>query len=117
MELNTNQMQAGREMDALVAEKVFGNHVEWVNFNGDNYPFWVGLKLPGTPIILPDGREAHDIRRYSTDITDAWKVLEATDRFYSLTKKSDGWLAAANGYHGFGETAPLAICLLALDIL
>ncbi len=65
--------EAGRELDALVAEKVMGKHVEFVEQFGGYYE--VGKPLPGTPYVLKDGREAHSIKPYSTDIAAAWEVL------------------------------------------
>jgi hypothetical protein len=65
-------MEAGREMDALIAEKVIGLHVEWRS----GVPMWVGKDLPGSPYVLGDGLYGHTIDNYSTEIRDAWKVLE-----------------------------------------
>ena len=64
--------EAGREMDALIAEKVMGLRVEWRS----GVPMWVGKDLPGSPYVLSEGLYGHTIHNYSTDIRDAWKVLE-----------------------------------------
>jgi len=64
--MNIDQMPAGRELDALVAEKVMGwTQVHRVDSTGD----LCGVPSRGAPpsYLLP---------RYSTDIAAAWKVIE-----------------------------------------
>lgn len=51
-------MKAGRELDALVAEKIFGTEIH--HYHGD-WPF---------------GPAGQDIPRYSTDLRSAWLVVE-----------------------------------------
>lgn len=133
-------MDAGRELDALVAEKVMG----WVNvacLNGGNTPTgepdddWNrdarnDPRHGGTGIPQVHRLEVPD---YSTQINDAWEVVEKLKR--------DGWNVSLGGDNGWGctiykihaqggknfsstweesfgpinaETAPLAICLAAL---
>ena len=65
-------MPVGPELDALIEEKVMGRHVEWRN----GMPMWVGKDLPGSPYVLSDGLYGHAIPPYSTDIREAWKVLQ-----------------------------------------
>lgn len=111
-------MKAGRELDALVAEKVMGMHKElgtgrgmmgersgyfdaWIQSNGERY-----------------GRNAPP---FSTDISVAWQVVEKM--------KKDGWYFSLNGVayfrrkggsgKGVGEQGDKcltshAICLAAL---
>ena len=93
-------MPAGREMDALIAEKIFGLTVD------DNF-------------YLPN---------YSTNIADAWIVIEKMKSkhfrisyksapFQKYDKEPLGWLCSMSGFEFIPEhaaTAPLAICRAAL---
>jgi len=136
-------LPAGRELDALVAEKVMRMAVTWVEFldayrwkdeNGREYekgdPGYVVLGKAPVEIMEEeqilyseyDGEphvRLNTIPHYSTDIAAAWEVV--------------GWLLA-NGHHleiedgwscviltanicGTGETAPEAICRAALEVV
>lgn len=121
-------MKPGRELDALVAEKVMG----WA----PNYPGgW-----PHPPKDEPNRKRhmAADgttvIPAYSTDIAAAWEVVEKVGplfgqrsfhlRWAPVMKDDDTpWLASwfdinvdhdTGAAHGRGGTAPHAICLAAL---
>lgn len=103
-------MESGRELDALVAEKV------------------MGLKQ----ILTPGGIEvgwsisskigASSLKPYSTDIAAAWKVVEKLNLLDKncLLHDEGKWSVcpfdgAATIYAGIdAETAPHAICLAAL---
>lgn len=61
-------MEAGRELDALVAEKVMGLTV-WRDTHGDML-----INLWSGP---PGDLDAFVIPRYSTDMAFAWQVVEA----------------------------------------
>ncbi|MHB1097832.1 MAG: BC1872 family protein [Gemmatimonadaceae bacterium] len=76
-------MQAGRELDARVAEKVMG----WADFD-------------------------HDVPRYSTDTTAALTVLDALGGIVRITRlRPDEWhVQIGEGSTRWGETLPLAIC-------
>jgi hypothetical protein len=101
-------MPAGRELDALVAEKVMG----WTK----------GLK----PWLMPPGFVECDvvpIPNYSTDIAAAWEV--ANKKRVSLSPvlgdqlKVVGWRAEVHDFvyscgHFDAPDAPLAICRAAL---
>lgn len=52
----------GRELDALVAQKVMGVQIEWVTAQGQKIP-----TIMGQPFY---------IKPYSTSIADAWLVVE-----------------------------------------
>ena len=105
-------MEAGREMDALVAEKVMGwkrvphAHPEIEAAGG----MWL---TPRGPRMCP---------AYSTDIAAAWGVVEwFTRRSYTValhTTHSDGWVCSIRGAlladTAQAPTAPLAICRAAL---
>lgn len=106
-------MEAGREMDALVAEKVMGwekvhnNPVVW----GDS---WYGI----------DGDALMRLPHYSTDIAAAWQVVEkviAGDEYEIGFENGQHYakLGSAKGGYAWagqatGTTAPHAICLAAL---
>jgi len=125
-------MEAGRELDALVAEKVMGKKVRILSnslfcweYDGE-YENLYGLAQP--------------IPAYSTDISAAWQVVEKLCNWdvddNMLILKGQGpdiedkgpdredprdwqwWEAEINGTWGKveaqAETAPLAICLAAL---
>lgn len=70
------ELEAGPELDAQIAEKVMGLHVEWRK----GVPLWVGKDLPGSPYVLEDGLFGHNIDRYSKDIASAWQVFEKMQR-------------------------------------
>ena len=122
--MTTDGRSAGRELDALVAEKVmgwrevrkqsianaFGQHVM------DDY---VGLPNPGAtmPQLVP---------RYSTMLQEAWKVaddLRGRSQFVAVIsglgpQGVQPWICKVNRDGGFieerAESAAVAICLAAL---
>ncbi len=115
--MNLDSFKAGRELDALIGEKLFGVSYEFVY---DDY------MIPD-----PDDPIAYDVcPHYSTDITAAWQVLE---KLLTMTENQDIHLehlgSGEEGYWGVStcyemgewkdwaraETAPLAICLAALQ--
>jgi hypothetical protein len=115
-------MQTGRELDALVAEKVMG----WWQGNG----WWRNSDGAGIKIVewrYPDQLEA-DLRwEPSAKICDAWEVVEKlrADKEADFDLYAPAWAGTANmmggnwkamidGYAGVADTAPLAICLAAL---
>ena len=126
-----NSLPAGVALDALVAETVFG----WVTVN---YAWYDGTAKPlfrapdAEPArgddfeSLPDGRLVawNALPAYSTQMNDAWDivpVLQAAGFGVELTAATpDSWAAKAwrRPTHIFltvgGETAPLALCRLAL---
>ena len=103
-------MQAGREMDAIIAEKVF--------------------KLDAACWVEACEVEGHLIAEYSTDIAAAWEVVEKLDLFnrdLALMRTSGGYgiyplVRDVTGAQVLDichpvakdETAPLAICRAAL---
>jgi hypothetical protein len=104
-------MEAGRELDALVATAVFGLTME----PGDD-PFF--MDEYGWPESVP---------RYSTDIASAWLVVEemnAADWQFLLRQNwCHRWFATflkpehpgdSKGWDASADTPQLAICLAAL---
>lgn len=108
-------MRAGRDLDALVAEKVMGTDVGDIFYDATHQEI-----MPSVP-------------SYSTDMAAAWQVVEhllakgrplalqapgsydMNEEYHQFTR----WMAGFSGGVGFTEeveadTAPLAICLAAL---
>ena len=124
-------MEAGRELDALVAERVMGLDVV---MNPES-AMCVGCRVSGGGawvVIEYDYHEwGHKVVRplpYSTDIAAAWEVVEKleADGIGRLELVRLGWdwnrvwratffsTALTEGVTGKADTAPLAICLAAL---
>lgn len=112
-------MKSGRELDALVAEKVMG---------------WTGIKpylksvgqhefLTYVGWFQEDGLPKVEIPHYSTDIAEAWKVVEKFkgDRDIRIDSDFDGgyWVYPSPVFNKpiHAKTAPHAICLAALNIV
>lgn len=110
--MNYNGMPAGREMDALVAEKVMGLEVSRDHYGGPRHLVRTGAKW------------RYDvIEAYSTKISSAWEVVE---KMIHLDPMIDWWgshwdcvLRRQEGsceeYTASAPTAPLAICRAALN--
>lgn len=131
-----DNMPAGREMDALVAEKVMG----WKWFigvanlgAGPKYRYLDEPNVWNPPRVEWDGKtemaarglyddESH-LPCYSTAISHAWQVVEkllADDIQLNLAHDGDTWTVGEKYWNGewdnpaYGETAPLAIARAAL---
>jgi len=119
-----SEMQAGIEMDGLVAEKVMGGEInrEFCTVAVKERVGYTGLELISIGGIHP----------YSTDIKAAWEVREHMKKnsFYGYINDCGSWYGALfskttvdeNGEHqqeGYAreKTAPLAICRAALKAL
>jgi hypothetical protein len=110
-------MEAGRELDALIAEKVMGWTVELiVNSPCDAFEEWrdaQGWRYGPNPPL------------YSTDIAAAWEIAEKL-QLAVIPDASGGWCAGHALFRGPGwyeenvndwehaDTAPLALCRAAL---
>lgn len=102
-----------RQIDALIAEKVMGwtldSNIEETNV------YWVDSE--GNIMGWPDGVEQWAPSAY---IGDAWQVLEKfeTNDDIFLRTEVKGWTCNIEtdegGYIGYGDTAPMAICVAAL---
>lgn len=119
-------MNAGRELDALVAEKVMGTEgirtIQSLDHRG-----W--HREPGTLGPSRDlgdgrtGREAIQIPHYSTDIAHAWLVVEHINLFDNGTRlgrdDNGAWVVMdwTNDVLAKADTAPLALCLAALHVI
>lgn len=117
-------MEAGRELDALVAEKVMGlkNIREEEGLFG-TMTLYGEQEIPGEFGRLT----AKGLPRYSTDIAAAWGVVEKIRStklgcfFLNWDRISDMWAAGFDGnvgkYEIQQEIAPHAICLAALKAI
>jgi hypothetical protein len=113
-------MKPGRELDALVAEKVMGFKViETDECNGEDN-LWL------------QGYEDQELPSYSTDVAAAWEVVEKLKLFQVKQTDSDGYTDYVQLWQDSegiwtigdwedqllilseGESAPHAICLAAL---
>lgn len=132
-------MKAGRELDALIAEKVMGATVVYPYRSEPGHPY------PGVnPIWTDEPWQAtsnpqsisglENVPHYSTNIADAWMVVEKMGRWHGfdfmivmpdpeqtfhLRTYEAGWYEATNDgperrVVSYADTAPLAICLAAL---
>ena len=115
-------LKAGRELDALVAEKILGGRYEFLELVGD--------------YCRPDPEDpiAYDCcPRYSIDISAAWQVVEKLltmtpqqdlhiEHWYHEGDESSGWQVSSCYELGEwkdwvqAEILPLAICLAALKV-
>ena len=123
--LPAGEQREGRELDALIAEKVMG----FVWRRGWGGP-WKMLVSPtdaeDCPPIQGDEGIAADyarfVPRYSTDLAAAWLVVEKlTPRFYVCVERvhrsGDAWNAWVGRSNVAASSAPLAICRAALAAL
>lgn len=107
-------MEAGSEMDALVAERIMGWKPEGYFHPGeeDQWEGWRDDKGDGG-WVSPIG--------YSTELDCAWDVVEKMRTIpmggFILTEQRDGWTAHWAGVDEFAPTAPLAICRAALKAM
>src|SRR3990167_2036291 len=124
-------LPAGRELDALIEEKVMGHEVEprWYDAHGGPLPDPEDASIkPHEYYVLPPRTGARystrEVPYYSRDIDAAWEVLERfATRHLNLGLQGpgmwgpEGWYVTLGTGHiatAFAFTAPLAICLAAL---
>lgn len=128
-------MPAGREMDALVAEKVMGqtNFLHpgfyWEERSTEDGDGWNGMVCPRCGANETDNWKEKCTKHYSTDIVAAWEVLTSfktwscfdLDQEQYPDEEGDKELCGCTlmtNDTGFGmkrgETMPLAICRAAL---
>ena len=114
--MDVNSMPAGPELDALVAEKVMG-YVRATDIMVGTY--WRRQEDEASFVFHP-----------SSDIADAWRVVEKMKPVWGKFRLSygpnivvngklkDGWElepAWCSPICGYGETAPMAICRAAIN--
>lgn len=116
-------MEAGRELDALIAEKVFGFTII-TKSNGERYPV-----NPLTTKDDPPDEWGH-VKQYSTDIAAAWEIVS---KFKALAVKvgekhpycNEPWISFTQNIEdgdydfntAFFNVSPHAICLAALKAI
>jgi len=125
-----SEVKAGRELDRLVAEKVLGWRCDlWHHLNKGLQ--WCWLDANNNVIafagIKGDGVSENDaLPHFSTNIADAWQIVEHLkntlswvslwaehDADYKCNAFDDNPDSVA-GYRASANTAPLAICRCAL---
>lgn len=111
-------MKPGRELDALVAERVMG----WTDIKFGEEKTAGLLEGFGQP---PSNSGRIAFPNYSTDISAAWEILEEFCLTH-LTHGVNGWCCiigrqidetTVHSTEAKAETAPHAICLAALKVL
>lgn len=115
-------MNPGRELDALIAEKLFGLNLTDA-FTGEERPITSGVALQYLDRMS-------GVPNYSTDIAAAWEVVEKIIhpefvsswqfdiRVESWPKKYKAKFSNGGGAHiAHEDSAPHAICLAALKAL
>lgn len=134
----TSEMQAGREMDAVIAERLFGYVWRRSSATGarciypaTRWPEWMTEPADGTERLVGDWTMGRFTPTYSTDVADAWRVVEHFGaRGWALHLKAyrhvdvppDMRHGAAFWSHAhytgtiLAPTSPLAICRAALSI-
>jgi hypothetical protein len=107
-------LKPGRELDALVAERVMGwsseSRTAWCAQDPRSYLRIQWKNGQGFERELP---------RYSTDIADAWEVVESPHfDAWMVGRNANGKWHVWNPYEcvvvAYGDTAPHAICLAAI---
>ena len=113
---------AGRELDALIAEKVMGwGRHDWKEHHALERTLYCGNcgTTKGKDALDEIGTFCQqfewkaELPEYSTRIQDAWQVVEKFDMF-DIVWRSPEWAAWVKGEVTYAATAPLAICLAAL---
>jgi hypothetical protein len=122
--MSGNGRSAGRELDALVAEKVMG----WVAVRKQSIANAMGQHVMDDYVGQPTPAAAQPVLvpRYSTMIQEAWKVadeLRGRSQFVAVIsglgpQGVQPWICKINRDGGFieerADSAPLAICLASL---
>lgn len=119
-----NELPAGRELDALVAEKVMG----WVEVRKQSIANAMGQHVMDDYVGQPSIGVTQPVLvpRYSLMIQEAWKVADHLRNRSQFVAVLSGmgpqgvqpWICKINRDGGFleerADTAPVAICLAAL---
>ncbi len=114
-------MKSGKELDALIAQKVLGWKSlkrRWSNgAHSGVLDYWVDENGTEMGSVLP---------KFSSDIEAAWEIVEVLECVQFTLNWRQNWEWEAHFaildpktqdpdiYEGTGESAPLAICLCAL---
>ena len=117
-------MKAGRELDALIAEKVMG----WKATHKDERHLWFNEGKPSPPTRFCAEEDFGDNPFWwspSRSIADAWLVVEKLGKRFDVSRcrayqEIEAWFWEAsfhNGPDAQAATVPLAICLAALKAI
>lgn len=117
-EAEVAKLEAGRELDALVAEYVMG----WTRHPEPTHPTdnrTIGGVLYCPPGFPYDMNSANVVPCFSTDIPAMWQVIEHFNEFnVQLYSHEDGWTFEiyknASMYEASAGMAPGAVCKSAL---
>jgi hypothetical protein len=110
-------LQAGRELDALVAAKVFG----WP----ERKPSWPERKATANRggVATRTKTQKDQVPAFSTDLAEAWKIVEKVGGDFDLSRKRGyPWVAhfiesrrgALKSHEGVSYSPCHAICVAAL---
>lgn len=111
-----------RELDKLVAEKIFGWCDFWENTVNNSYQYLMGY--PPQEQDMGIDAERQEVWRYSTELEPAWSI---TEKFYSanISKLSNGaefeaYLVTTDGKVNIdgcakAKSVEIALCLAALQ--
>lgn len=119
-------MEPGRELDALIAEKVIGLEVVKNKSGSKRGGYYYSIGDAYWCDIQGEMYISNSLSRYSTDIAAAWEVVEkltfvftlTTNPPYAPTTPETEWMASFNADESVhGCSAPHAICLAALKAL
>lgn len=113
----------GRKLDILIAKEIFGTEVIHLNQRGGHRIDYVAANNEyNNPIISMDMVDGWRLKRYSTNIEDAWEIVEKLGkqgvqwRFSNKAFSNTYWWAYTEDVMGVqGETIMHAICLAALQ--
>lgn len=114
------KMEAGRDLDELIAEKVMGLSPCVFRMTGQisASTLW-NCKHDDCRNCYPKNKDA-PMKSYSTDISAAWQVVEKMNCWMDLIHQTDGNYVVAfvtkedQVYQVRKKTAPFAICRAAL---
>lgn len=123
--MRVDEMPAGREMNALIAEKAMG----WTVFYGEykGYELFDDEVAQGYPPKEEADGVPFEIPYYSTDIAAAWEVVNRMKNYFFVCGRTDEGRWEAIFYpvnsgvgklsEAHGDTAPSAICRAALKAM
>lgn len=115
-------MEASRELDAIVAEKIMG-YLWWHRSEGCNQLYEPGSAEWAADMELIPGKHETEyppvlgVPHYSTDIAAAWTLIERHPFYVYIARVHGFWQCnfyAPEAFKATADTAPLAICLAAL---
>lgn len=119
-------MNAGIELDVLIAEKIMGCKVSYPDLTDPSLSVFAKVYNCGCNDSAHSFYGEYSLKAYSTDIAAAWEVLykmkTSIQDDLCLSFNEGEWLVYLEGNFGtkwlsYSETAPHAICLAALKAI